>query len=94
MRLGDELLELTEYVTPRGRSFPVDSRSNDHWFQHAAIIVWDMDEAYARLCHFGVEQTSVAPQRLPDWNPAARGIRAFYFRDFFHCSSGILSPTR
>ena len=28
---------------------PVDSRSNDRWFQHVAIIVSDMDQAYARL---------------------------------------------
>ncbi len=81
MRLGEELLELMEYASPRGRSLPPDSRSNDHWFQHVAIIVRDMDEAYARLCRFGVKHASVAPQRLPDWNPAAGGIRASYFRD-------------
>jgi catechol 2,3-dioxygenase-like lactoylglutathione lyase family enzyme len=81
MRLGDELLELTEYLTPRGRPFPVDSRSNDHWFQHVAIIVRDMDEAYARLRQYGVENASEAPQQLPDWNRSAGGIRAFYFRD-------------
>lgn len=26
-------------------------------------------------------RVSEGPQRLPDWNPAAGGIRAFYFRD-------------
>jgi catechol 2,3-dioxygenase-like lactoylglutathione lyase family enzyme len=40
-----------------------------------------MDRAYARLAAAGVEHVSPAPQRLPDWNPAAGGIRAFYFRD-------------
>jgi catechol 2,3-dioxygenase-like lactoylglutathione lyase family enzyme len=74
-------LELTEYSTPRGQPFPVDSQSNDHWFQHVAIIVGDMDEAYARLRRYGVEHASRAPQRLPDWNRSAGGIRAFYFRD-------------
>ena len=49
LRLGDEALELTEYLAPRGRPMPVDSRSNDRWFQHVAIIVSDMDRAYARL---------------------------------------------
>ena len=50
LRLGDEILELTQYLAPRGgRPIPVDSHSNDHWFQHIAIIVRDMDEAYARL---------------------------------------------
>jgi catechol 2,3-dioxygenase-like lactoylglutathione lyase family enzyme len=81
MRLGDETLELTEYLTPRGRPVPTDSRSHDHWFQHVAIIVSDIDRAYARLRAHRVEHTSPAPQRLPDWNPNAGGIRAFYFKD-------------
>src|SRR5216683_6069353 len=38
MRLGDESIELTEYLAPKGRPIPVDSRSNDLWFQHIAII--------------------------------------------------------
>ena len=46
MKLGDEFIELTEYLAPRGRAFPIDSRSNDRWFQHVAIIVSDMDKAY------------------------------------------------
>ncbi len=49
LRLGDEHIELTEYLTPRGRPIPVDSRSNDLWFQHIAIIVSDMDRAYEWL---------------------------------------------
>jgi catechol 2,3-dioxygenase-like lactoylglutathione lyase family enzyme len=81
LRLGDESIELTEYLTPRGRPVPVDARSNDRWFQHVAIIVSDMDRAYARLREHRVEHASPAPQRLPDWNPAAGGIRAFYFKD-------------
>jgi catechol 2,3-dioxygenase-like lactoylglutathione lyase family enzyme len=81
LRLGDELLELTEYVAPRGRPAPADARSNDRWFQHVAIIVSDMDRAYRRLREHRVEHVSSGPQRLPDWNPQAGGIRAFYFRD-------------
>ena len=81
LRLGDEEIELTEYVTPRGRPAPVDARSNDRWFQHIAIIVRDMDRAYARLREHGVEHVSPEPQRLPDWNPNAGGIEAFYFKD-------------
>jgi catechol 2,3-dioxygenase-like lactoylglutathione lyase family enzyme len=81
VRLGDETLELTEYLTPRGRPVPVGSRSHDRWFQHVAIIVSDMDRAYARLRAHRVEHASPAPQRLPDWNPNAGGIRAFYFKD-------------
>lgn len=81
LRLGHEILELTEYRTPKGKPFPSDTRSNDHWFQHVAIVVRNMDEARARLCRFNVRHASIAPQRLPDWNLAAGGIRAFYFRD-------------
>ena len=81
MRLGDESVELTEYLTPKGRLMPPDSRGNDRWFQHVAIIVSDMDRAYARLREHRVQHASPAPQRLPDWNPNAAGIRAFYFRD-------------
>jgi catechol 2,3-dioxygenase-like lactoylglutathione lyase family enzyme len=81
MRLGHEALDLMEYLTPRGRPIPADSRSHDRWFQHVAIVVSDMDRAYARLRDHRVEHASPAPQRLPDWNPSAGGIRAFYFKD-------------
>lgn len=81
LRLGDEEIELTQYLTPKGRPAPIDSRSNDRWFQHIAIIVGDMDRAYHRLREHQVEHVSPEPQRLPDWNPNAGGIRAFYFKD-------------
>jgi catechol 2,3-dioxygenase-like lactoylglutathione lyase family enzyme len=81
MRLGEEYLELQQFLSPRGRPVPIDSRSNDRWFQHVAIIVSDMNAAYARLQSFNVEHASSSPQRLPDWNPNAGGIEAFYFRD-------------
>ena len=81
MRLGDEFLELHEYLAPKGRPIPVDSRSNDRWFQHVAIIVSDMDRAYQVLRQNKVEHASSGPQRLPDWNKDAGGIWAFYFKD-------------
>jgi catechol 2,3-dioxygenase-like lactoylglutathione lyase family enzyme len=81
LRLGDEALELMEYATPHGRPIPRDARSNDRWFQHVAIVVNDMGRACSRLKKHNVETVSQAPQRLPDWNPEASGIRAFYFKD-------------
>ncbi len=81
LRLGDEQIELTEYLAPEGRPIPADSRSNDRWFQHIAIITQDMDKAYAWLRRHDVRHASSGPQRLPDWNPAAGGIKAFYFKD-------------
>jgi catechol 2,3-dioxygenase-like lactoylglutathione lyase family enzyme len=81
LRLGDEFIELTEYLAPKGRTTPPDSRSNDRWFQHVALIVSDMDRAYQWLREHKVQHASPGPQRLPDWNKNAAGIRAFYFRD-------------
>ena len=49
MKLGDEAIELTEYLAPQGRPIPVDSRSHDRWFQHIALIVHEMDRAYVWL---------------------------------------------
>ena len=81
MRLGDESIELVQFLAPRGRAIPADSRSNDLWFQHIAIIVSDMDRAYQVLRENRVEHASTGPQRLPDWNKNAAGIKAFYFKD-------------
>jgi len=81
MRLGEEFIELTEYLAPKGRPIPVDSRSNDRWFQHIAIITSDMEKAYSWLRQNKVEHASSGPQRLPDWNKNAGGIKAFYFKD-------------
>lgn len=81
LRLGAQFIELTEFVAPRGRPYPADTRANDQWFQHVAIIVSDMAAAYRRLRDHGAWHASTGPQRLPDWNPNAGGIQAFYFRD-------------
>jgi catechol 2,3-dioxygenase-like lactoylglutathione lyase family enzyme len=81
MKLGDEFIELTEYLAPKGRPIPVDSRSNDRWFQHIAIITSNMERAYGWLRQNKVEHASSGPQRLPDWNKNAGGIKAFYFKD-------------
>jgi catechol 2,3-dioxygenase-like lactoylglutathione lyase family enzyme len=81
MKLGAEHLELLQFIAPEGRPVPIDSRSNDRWFQHVAIIVRDMDQAYARLRRHKVRHASPGPQRLPAWNRNAGGIQAFYFKD-------------
>jgi catechol 2,3-dioxygenase-like lactoylglutathione lyase family enzyme len=81
MRLGSEEIDLVEFLAPEGRPIPPDARSNDRTFQHVAIIVSDMKAAYARLREHRVRHASSGPQRLPDWNPNAGGIEAFYFKD-------------
>lgn len=82
MRLGSETIELTQYLAPEGRPIPADWRSNDHWFQHIAIVVSDMDRAYQHLRQHRVRHASTGPQTIPETNKAAAGIRAFYFKDF------------
>lgn len=81
MKLGDESIELTQFLAPAGRPAPPDEHANDRWFQHLAIITSDMDRAYKRLREYKVQHASSGPQTLPDWNKNAAGIQAFYFRD-------------
>ena len=81
LKLGEESITLTEHLGKKGRPIPPDSRSFDRWFQHIAIVVSDMDRAYARLLERKVTHVSTAPQTLPAWNKDAGGIKAFYFRD-------------
>ena len=81
LKLGIEEIELSEYLAPQGRPLPQDSRSNDLWFQHVAIVVRDMDLAYRWLREHHVQHVSSGPETLPAWNPDAGGIQAFYFRD-------------
>jgi catechol 2,3-dioxygenase-like lactoylglutathione lyase family enzyme len=81
LRLGNETVTLTEFPGQKGKPIPPDSRSFDRWFQHIAIVVSDMDRAYARLRAHNVKYISTEPQTLPAWNKNAAGIKAFYFRD-------------
>jgi catechol 2,3-dioxygenase-like lactoylglutathione lyase family enzyme len=81
LQLGDEIIELTDYLTGGGRSIPEDQKSNDLFFQHIAIVVSDMNKAYLHLRRYNIEHVSTAPQRLPKTIPGAEGIEAFYFRD-------------
>ena len=81
MQLGQEVIALMEYLTPQGRPIPVDSRSNDRWFQHIAIVVSDMDKAYQQVHKHNIKHTSTSPQQLPEWNKKLGGVKAFYFKD-------------
>jgi catechol 2,3-dioxygenase-like lactoylglutathione lyase family enzyme len=78
MQLGEQQVEFTRFEHP-GHPYPADSRSPDLWFQHFAIIVSNMDAAYARVHDAGVAAISDdGPQTLP---PRNGGVRAFKFRD-------------
>lgn len=82
LKLGDETFELMDFVEPEnGAKIPADSKSNDLWFQHIAIVVNDMDAAYKILRDKQVVHVSSSPQTLPEYITAAAGIKAFYFQD-------------
>ncbi|MBA2409996.1 MAG: VOC family protein [Gammaproteobacteria bacterium] len=79
--MGEMRLALRRAAPQALRVMPPDSRANDRWFRHLAIVVRDMAAASERLQTYGVELISREPQTLPDWNPASDGIEALYFRD-------------
>jgi catechol 2,3-dioxygenase-like lactoylglutathione lyase family enzyme len=81
LAMGSENIELIQFIEPAGRTVPFDSKSNDLWFQHIAIVTNNMDSAYAKLRRHKVVFVSSSPQTLPDYITAAAGIKAFYFRD-------------
>jgi catechol 2,3-dioxygenase-like lactoylglutathione lyase family enzyme len=80
LRLGRERIELLEFTGPAGRPYPSDSTSTDLWFQHMAIIVNDMTDAYRRvMANRRFRPVSrYGPVRLPD---SSGGVTAFKFRD-------------
>jgi catechol 2,3-dioxygenase-like lactoylglutathione lyase family enzyme len=79
--LGRECVEVSQPLGGVRRLMPADSRSNDRWFQHVAIVVRDIDAAYLALESAHVVHGSESPQTLPAWNKSAAGIRAYYFKD-------------
>ena len=81
LQMGDEYIELIQYLDLEAKPIPADSQSNDLWFQHFAIVVSDIDRAYQHLKEFEIEHISTEPQTIPEDNDMAAGIRAFKFRD-------------
>ena len=64
MRLGREEIALVRFAVPGRQPYPTGSRSDDLWFQHLAIVVADMDAAYAHL------------SAHPGWQPISEGRSA------------------
>lgn len=81
LRLGDELIELIQYLNVAADPIPSDSQSDDLWFQHLAIVVSDIDRAYQHLQSFLIQPISTEPQTIPVSNQASAGVRAFKFKD-------------
>jgi catechol 2,3-dioxygenase-like lactoylglutathione lyase family enzyme len=80
LRLGRGRIELLEFMDSAGRPYPPDSTSTDLWFQHVAIIVNDMSDAYQRIMANRRFRpiSREGPVRLPD---RSGGAMAFKFRD-------------
>ena len=80
LRLGRERIELLEFTDSAGRPYPPDSTSTDLWFQHLAIVVTDMRDAYQQVManrRFRPISRN-GPVRLPG---NSGGVTAFKFRD-------------
>lgn len=78
MRLGRQSIDFLAFDEP-GLPYPDDPAATDPWFQHAAIVVRDMDAAHARLStRSPTPITRGGPQRLP---AASGGVSAYKFRD-------------
>lgn len=79
LTLGTATVDVLEFDQP-GRPYRAPLSPFDNEFQHFAIVVSDMAQAYARLCAVRGWTTisTSGPQRLPD---TSGGVTAFKFRD-------------
>ena len=74
--MGEQHLSIDEYENA-GRPYPSGSDAASSWFQHLALVVPDIEEAFERLRHMAPISVG-GPQQLP---PASGGARAYKFRD-------------
>lgn len=80
LSLGKEFIYLMHVNALHIKPYPLNVRGHDLIFQHMAIVVSNMEKAHSKLMQHGIEGISVHPQTIPEWNRAAAGIQAFYFR--------------
>jgi catechol 2,3-dioxygenase-like lactoylglutathione lyase family enzyme len=80
--IGEERIALRQFMGEPGEPVRSGAASNDLDFQHLALVVADMDRAHEQVRAAKITPVSIGgPQTIPLTNPAAGGIRAFYFRD-------------
>ena len=78
LHLGKEEVALVRFDPP-GAPYPPDSRSNDLWFQHLAIVVDDMAAAWRQLtAQLPGPISTNGPERLPPRNGSVSAVK---FRD-------------
>ncbi len=73
LQLGDHMLELFEYVAPRGPAIPATRTQADQGFNHIGFRTDDTRGDYARLKAQGVEFLSAPVEFRP-------GVWIVYFR--------------
>jgi catechol 2,3-dioxygenase-like lactoylglutathione lyase family enzyme len=76
MSLGKQNISIDQFEKA-GRPYPPDSDAASLWFQHVALVVPDIGEAFARLRDVAPISRG-GPQQLPS---SSGGVRAFKFRD-------------
>lgn len=76
MSLGRQSIVIDQFAQP-GRLYPAGSDAASLWFQYVALVVADMDEAFARLRDVA-PISEAGPQLLPR---SSGGVRAYKFRD-------------
>jgi catechol 2,3-dioxygenase-like lactoylglutathione lyase family enzyme len=76
MRLGEQCLAIDQF-TEQGQPYPPGGDAASLWFQHFALVVTDMAQAYQRVRGAAAISRN-GPQCLP---PAAGAVHAFKFRD-------------
>ena len=81
LRLGDEMIELTEFLAPRGTADARRLRRNDRVFQHIAIIVSDMERRTRGFGSTGSSTHRPGHSGCPTGTRTPAASSAFYFRD-------------
>jgi catechol 2,3-dioxygenase-like lactoylglutathione lyase family enzyme len=76
LRLGEQVVAIDQFET-MGRSYPEHCDAASLWFQHLALVVADMAEAYRRV-RAVTPISEGGPQQLP---ASSGAVHAFKFRD-------------
>ncbi len=76
LRLGEQIVGIDQYEEA-GRAYPDHGDAASLWFQHLALVVADMAQAYPRIAG-AAPISSGGPQLLP---ASSGGVYAYKFRD-------------
>ena len=76
LRFGAQSVAIEQFDPP-GRPYPADGNAASLWFQHLALVVADMAQAYQRVREAAAISDG-GPQHLP---ASSGGVHAYKFRD-------------